>query len=540
MKLVKTEKRFLILLCTAVVIITSLPYFVNYLRTPKDRIYTGIQQLTKYDISTYYSFIEQGRQNKIIGRNLYSPEKQNPVVFTPQWFLLGQAANLFHLSTPLIYQLARIGFGILLIYLLYKFIAGIISDSKIRMIATSILVFMTGFGIFIPIKNFLWSVEHIAIPVDLWVPESSIFLTLYHNPLFLMALCLLLGILMLFERLLEKPRAFFLWLTSGLALVLAIIHPYDIFLLAGILAAWLIIRLIVDKSLVKQKVFIIKAFLVFLPGVIYLWITRLAFQAQPALEGWLKQNNTPSPAFWWYLPAFIIPIFFGIFGIAKMFSLKNNRANLVLAWAFVVPVLLYLPYFPYQRRMEQGWLIPLGILAAFGAWRFWQYLKMKFKNDISQSIMLGLTLSTFFVLTMSTSLYRLIADVTDTNLVKPPTSISRNLQSAYFWFKKNTDNNAVVLANNIESNLLPGWSGRSVYYGHSDLSANYKEKSKNVKIFFTDPLQLNPQEFFKNLRINYLLLNLDQDTAVINLINQKKIAAIKIYSNSEYGIYQVN
>jgi len=539
MKLAKTEKKFLVLLCTAVVIITSLPYFVNYLRTPKDRIYTGIQQLTKYDISTYYSFIEQGRQNKIICKNLYSPEKQSPVVFTPQWFLLGQAANLFHLSTPLIYQLARIGFGILLIYLLYKFIAGIISDSKIRMITTGILVFMTGFGIFIPIKNFLWAVEHIAIPVELWVPESSVFLTLYHNPLFLMALCLLLGILMLFEKALEKPQTFFVWLTSGLALVLAIIHPYDIFLLAGILAAWLVIRLAVDKSLIKQKAFI-KAFLMFLPGVIYLWITRMAFQAQPALEGWLKQNNTPSPAFWWYLPAFLIPIILGIFGIAKMFSLKNNRANLILAWALVVPVLLYLPYFPYQRRMEQGWLIPLGIVATFGAWRLWQKIKIKFKSEMNQSMILGLVLSIFFVLTMSTSLYRLIADVSDVNLEKAPTTISQNLRSAYVWFKNNIDYNAVVLANNIESNLLPGWSGRTVYYGHCDLSVNYKEKSKNVKIFFTDPLRLNPQAFFKNSRVDYLLLNLNQDTAVIDLINQNKITATKIYSNSEYGIYQVN
>ncbi|MFA6588430.1 MAG: hypothetical protein WCT08_05170 [Patescibacteria group bacterium] len=537
MKLEPKEKLFLFCICTAIMVITSLPYFVNSIKTPQDRVYTGIHHLTPGDVSVYYSFIEQGRQNQLVSRNLYSSEAQTPTVFTPQWFLLGQLANLFNFPTVLIFQLARIGFGALFIYLIYKFIAGVINSPRVRMFSVGVLMFITGFGVFIPIKNLGWAIDHIAFPVDMWVPESSPFLMLYFNPLFLMALCLLLAALLFFEKSLEKHDLNYAWLVAGLVLLLAIIHPYDVFLFFGILAVWLAIKWAVDKSLLKQKFFIKSAFFGLWPGILAMGITRLIFQSQPALQGWLKQNNTPSPAVWWYLPAYLLPIIFAIFGLSKVIKIKTNRAQIILAWAVIVPILLYLPYFPYQRRMQEGWLIPLGVFAAFGLVRVINYFKTRITNpNIRMSLVsLGLTLG--LMLTLMTSIYHLGKDLVFSWAYKEPVTISKNIIAGYEWFKKNSSLDAVILARPFDSNRLPGWAGRTVYYGHGDLTAASKTKAKLVNDFFGQKENFDYPGFLKEGRINYLLLRKADDEVIIYL-KQKGILQEAVYQNAEVLIFK--
>ncbi|RJO59501.1 hypothetical protein C4546_01790, partial [Candidatus Parcubacteria bacterium] len=503
MKLEPKEKIFLFCLSAIIVAITSLPYFVNAVKTPQLRVYTGIHHLTPGDVSVYYSFIEQGRQNQVVGRNLYSSEAQTPTVFTPQWFLLGQLANLLSLSTPLIYQLARIGFGVLFIYLTYKFIAGVILNPRLRMLTVGSLMFITGFGVFIPIKDLTWAIEHIAIPVDMWVPESSPFLTVYHNPLFLMALCLLLGSLLIFEKGLENRDLKYTKASAGLVLLLAVIHPYDVFLFAGILTAWLGIKWAVDKSLRPSAFFIKSAFLTVWPGVLAMGIIRISFQSQPALQGWLNQNHTVSPAPWWYLPAFLIPIIFAALGLSKVFKIQTSRAQIILAWAGIVPLLLYLPYFPYQRRMQEGWLIPLVVLAVFGLGRLVKYLKSRLSSSLVKISLASLGLTFAVMLALVTSLYHLGRDLWFNSVNQEPVTISKNIIAGYEWFKKNSAPDAVVLARPFDSNRLPGWAGRTVYYGHGDLTANSKAKAKLVEKFFSQNEDFDRSGFFKAARINY-------------------------------------
>lgn len=200
------DRRFLAWLCLAVALITSAPYVAGSLITPKNRTYTGIHSLTPGDVAIYYSFIEQGRQGKTATRNLYTGEPQDAAMFTPQWFFLGQIANLFHLSNVAIYQLARVLFGTLFLILTYAFLTPLLPRPRTRKLTMVAIAFATGFGALVPIADMTAAVQNLAIPVDQWVPEAFPFLTLYHNPLFLMALCLLLGVLLAFERSLREPR----------------------------------------------------------------------------------------------------------------------------------------------------------------------------------------------------------------------------------------------------------------------------------------------------------------------------------------------
>lgn len=532
------ERRFLVWLCVAVVLLTSAPYFFGWLATPSNRTYTGIHRLTPGDVAVYYSFIEQGRQGHLISRNLYSSEPQSPAVITPQWFVLGQIANLFRFSTVAIYQLARIGFGLLFIILAYRFLANYIADLRTRRIVATVAVFATGFGSFIPISDMSHAVQTLGLPVDMWVPEAFPFLTLYHNPQFLMALCLLLAILLLTLKYFIKPWRLLVWGLSGLALLLALVHPYDVFLLAAILLGWLVIWVISEKRRAPIKKFITLSACMLAPAVIYLGVMRIIFEHQPALRGWAHQNITLSPALWWYIPAYIVPVILAIIGIRSFMRSRSAQSTLVLGWVAVVPILLYFPGFPYQRRMLEGWFIPLVILAAFGVLQIWSWIKKHIRSSTIQSAFVGAAFTLGILLTLPTSLTHMINDAWFASFGKEPIYVPAGLPTAAVWLREHTTQDDIILAQPFDSNLIPGWSGRTVYYGHDDLTANSVRKSKEVEEFFTASKSPAAKTFLKQADISYLFIR-RTDAEILFMIQKKELPAQLVYENPDVLLYHI-
>ncbi len=540
MTLQPTEKRFLIWLIAAVVVLTSATYIMGWLGTPPGKSYTGINRLTPGDISVYYSFIEQGREGKVVSKNLYTSEAQPfAAVLTPQWFVLGQLANLFHLPTILAYQLSRVGFGILFLILAYQFLAGLIAKPRHRMYAMLALTFATGFGELVPLGNLATAIPRLAIPVDLWVPESFPFISLYHNPLFLMGMCGVLGVLLLFERAQEYQDPVAAWFASGLALILAIIHPYDAFLLAGILVATWTIRAGFDRqwSAEPAKRYLRTGSHVLVPMVLALGLTRIIFALQPALRGWAAQNITLSPEVWWYFPAYLVPVSLAAFGVRTLARMRTTRAYLVLGWALVVPLLLYLPHYPYQRRMMEGWFVALVILAYFGALALWQWLRPHLQ-EFGKTAVISAALTLAIILTCITSISLLVKDAYFLSYGSTPSYVPSGLITGFTWLRDHTADDAIVLARPFESNLLPGWSGRRVYYGHDDLTANSPVKAAAVDAFFTSRATLDVTTFVRDNHLSYLLLRTTDYTGIAAAENSH-VPMTRVYENADVLIYHL-
>jgi hypothetical protein len=539
MTLQPVERRFLAWLAVAVILVTSAPYVFGWLATPQDRTYTGIHRLTPGDIAVYYSFIEQGRQGKPVSENLYSSEPQPvPAVFTPQWYVVGQFANLLHLPTVLAYQLTRISFAVLFLILAYQFLAGIITNPRTRMVAMTVATFATGFGALVPIRDMATAVQRIAIPVDLWVPESFPFISLYHNPLFLMGLCAILGVLLLTERAIDRGDRSAAWLASGLALVLAVIHPYDVFLLAGLLAATWIVRASVDRSWPPSAaaLYLRTVMLVLGPAIVALGLSRLVFALQPGLMGWASQNVTRSPAIVWYLPAYLIPLIVAALGVRAAVRLRTTRSFLVLGWAIIVPLLLYLPYFPYQRRMMEGWFLALVILGTLGVMAAWSHLQPHL-SAFAQTAIVSAALTLGILLTGITSLTHLAKDAFYASYGSEPVSIPSGLAEAFTWIRDHTDDRAVILARPYDGNLLPGWAGRTVYYGHSDLSAESGRKEHELEQLFRKRT-FAAQDFFAREGITHLLVRQD-DVEARHALRSFSMPVTPVYENVDATVYQV-
>jgi len=539
MTLQPVERRFLVWLCTAVVLVTSAPYVFGWIATPASRSYTGIHRLTPGDISVYYSFIEQGRQGKPVSENLFTSETQVPSVLTPQWFFVGQIAHLFHLPTVLAYQLTRVVFAVLFLILAYHFIAAVLSAARVRMIAMTVIAFGTGVGAFVPIRDMAYAVQHLALPVDTWVPEAFPFLSLYHNPLFLMGLCGILGTLLLVERSLDRGDRTAAWLAGGLALILALIHPYDVFLLAAILLAFLFVRLLGDPTWTPAhfRKSLQTFAIVLLPAILALGITRVIFQVQPALSGWARQNVTLSPALWWYLPAYLLPVLAAVTGIRVMLKRRTTRTLLVVAWAGVVPLLLYLPFFPYQRRMMEGWFIALVVLGVTGLAGIWVRLKPRL-SPVVQSGLVSAAITLAILCFGITSISHLAKDAYYASFGSEPVSIPAGLSDAFTWVRNHTSDHAVVLARRYDANLLPGWTGRRTYYGHDDLTADSHRKAKEVDAFFTVATCVDDQNFLSREGITHVLVR-QTDIEALRVLEVCSLSVEHAYANSDAAVYRV-
>ncbi|MDP2789756.1 MAG: hypothetical protein Q8O51_01375 [bacterium] len=532
------DRRFLVWLCLAVALITSAPYVAGVLITPKSRTYTGIHSLTPGDVAIYYSFIEQGRQGKAATRNLYTGEPQDAAMFTPQWFILGQFANLFHLSNVAIYQLARVVFGTLFLILTYAFITPLLPRPQTRKLTMVVIAFATGFGALVPITDMTAAVQNLAIPVDQWVPEAFPFLTLYHNPLFLMALCLLLGVLIAFERSLHEPRGQSAWVAAGLATILAVIHPYDVVILTAVIAALLFIhRLIYPKgTFIPFRLLVVRMVQVLVLPITALVAMRFLFFGQPALEAWVEQNITISPDLWWYLPAYLLPIIVAIFGVRHLRRVVHPRAVLVLAWAAVVPLLVYLPHFPYQRRMLEGWFIPLTILGALGVERGAAWLVRTVQRDTVRTAIVAAVASFAIVALFVTSLNRIFVDTYYATFRTEPTSIPRGLAEAFTWLRDHTSGDPVILARPLDANLFPGWSGLRVYYGQGSQTFDFDRKIELGRAFLDGQANETARQFVSGSGITQAVVRRTDTTAVETLQHLGSTAAL-VYQNDDALVY---
>jgi hypothetical protein len=532
------DRRFLIWLCLAVALITSAPYVAGALITPKNRTYTGIHSLTPGDVAIYYSFIEQGRQGKVMTRNLYTGEPQDAAMFTPHWFILGQLANLFHLSTVAVYQLARVLFGMLFLILTYAFLAPLLPRPRTRKLAMVVIAFATGFGALVPITNMTVAIQRLAIPVDQWVPESFPFLTLYHNPLFLMALCLLLGTLLAFERSLREPRGQSAWVAAGLATLLAVLHPYDVLILAALLAVLPVVRNLADQSFTPARFreLAARTALVLAFPLAALLVMRVLFWEQPALETWVQQNVAASPAIWWYLPAYALPLLIATFGVPTFRRFAHPRVFLVLTWAAVVPLLVYLPHLPYQRRMLEGWFIVVTILGAYGVERAAAWIRCNIRGEMLRNAVVAGAVSVVIVTLFVTSLNRIFTDTYYATFQTEPTSIPRGLAEAFTWLRDHTNGDSVILARPLDANLLPGWTGLRVYYGQSSQTLDYFTKLDRGQTFLNGQARETAQQFLSDSSVTQAIVRRTDTVAVETLQHLRPTSAL-VYQNDDALVY---
>lgn len=417
-----TERRFTFILSLGVALVVALPSLVAWLSAPAGGQFLGFPYNTD-DHMVYAAWMRQAMDGHLLMDNRFTTDAQPGLTIHIFFFALGLLAKL--VGIPVAANIARVGLGVLFIWLLYAFISRLKTDIYTTKLALTISVLGGGFGFVVwhnfgvalvrPGNDVLNGLMLGRLPSDVWQPEGFVFPSMLTNALFMGSLCL---ILVVFQSVLDARTSWKPVLGGSLALgVLMNIHSYDVLMIGLVLvgfvvacasrrdvpSVWILRSALIACGVVIPALWFVHvlqsdpvfqaraATETFSPnfrqvvfGYLFLMISGLVGIATRASEDSEKRTQrmvgiavyaaiivslflaaaTHAEGYFLTLPAWGI-CFAGSLVALYLVSDVNPGLNLVIAWAFIGTIALYFPAL-FQRKLAMGLSIPWALLAAYG------------------------------------------------------------------------------------------------------------------------------------------------------------------------------
>jgi hypothetical protein len=405
--------------------VSLLPFLYGLMLQPETGSYLGHQYNTD-DHMVYSAWMRQAQEGRFLFDNRFAVDEQPGLTAHLYFFVLGLASKLLGLAWTA--ALAKALFSGLFVILLYRLLTHLSSNNFLIKLGTSLAVVGGGIGFLLwhRFGEALVALDFGAanalfqgLPTDVWQPEAYVFPSMLTNGLFMVSLCLIVG---LFWAVLEaryswKPAAYgFLCFA-----LLMNIHSYDVLLvtlvLAGFLAASLasgtasfvwVGRIVVMglgavgpalwfwHVLQNDPVFQERAAtptfspnfrqvfwgLSLMAALALIGLYRNLDEADSSRAGLRKAGTvalaigllalfvlagTPYEGYWMELPHWLALLGASI-ALAALLATKSPGWNLFAAWAVVGLAALYFPAL-FQRKLSMGLSVPWAVLAAVGLWK---------------------------------------------------------------------------------------------------------------------------------------------------------------------------
>jgi hypothetical protein len=215
------------------------------------------------------------------------------------------------------------------------------------------------------------------------------------------------------------------------------------------------------------------AALVTLPLLI---VSGAAFLSSDVLGTWSAQNRLPSPHPLHYVFGYVALAIPAAVGWRWAWRRGSLLHLLLAAWVIAAPVLVYLPV-NVQRRLLEGAIVPLGILAAAG-------LRLALRRGRAyrraRMALLALTLPTAILLWLGATFTAL----TPQRPLFQPSAELRAMDA----LNRIAPRDAVVLSLKETGNILPAWTDLKAYVGHGPETVDAEEKEEIARQFFAGTL----------------------------------------------------
>lgn len=473
----KNEWRWALFWAAIIVGLSSLPYLLAWRLAPEDVQYTGLL-INHFDGASYYAKMRQGMRGDWLFHLAFTPEPHDGVFVYTFYLALGHLARVLHLPIPLVYHLARIATGLILLLVAYRFIAVFFRHVQARRLTFLLLGLSAGLGwLFGPLD---------LLTADLWVVEGFTFLSIFTNAHFpLMTGLMLLIFLNILETLaidfrrvkkkgwLRNLRASRLLVAYALGLLLALVQPLAIPVTMSVLIVYLATLTWQSRQLPWNAILVTVAAAAgaapFLLYDLYVYLTN------PAIASWSAQNVTPSLPPWSYALGYGLVLLLALVGIWIAARRRTPTDLFLLAWAGTVVVLLYVP-FALQRRFITGLHVPLSLLAAIALVQAIRPRVRPSRRGLATGLIIG-----FAALT---NLFVPLVSVVGVAQGQPPLVMSQDEADACAWLRENTAWTDTVLAPATAGEFIPAWAGNRVVYGHPFETIDAKAKKESVDRFY--------------------------------------------------------
>lgn len=528
---------FLFIVITLVILVFSNIYVFYGLFSPKEGLtYLGRRVINSQDTYTYVAFIEQAKQGKILFENLYTTEPQTASLIRPSYYFLGRIASVLDISSIAAYHLGRIIFSIVFCLVLYLFLGIFFKSYKRRLLAYTIIISTTGLGFLV---GSLWSQVS-----DAWIPESNTFLSLQEAPHFILSqMFMLLTFLFVLkgwgiadEKNRTKRRNLYLGLSFVSLFLLTFEHPYDLLLCTGAIFSSALYLALFHK--VKRSVLVISALgevVVCFLGLLYQYTETVR---NPILSNWAAQSKSPNPMD--YILGYGILIPFAVIGLERYLTQRKVSQILIISWVGVTSILLYSPVF-FQRRLSEGFHIPLGILGTEGLIITAFFVSRLFIPKVRKMVSYMFVSVVVFVMCIGTVL----------GVQQDVGIVSKDSMGAYYYYmlsdeikameylKYKTDGKDIILSNWFYGNVIPGVTGRKVYIGHKAQTNQFENKIKTINTFLLNKNVDEAYSFLKKNNITYVYLGGNDSILTYGFKPEKKPYLIKVYDEGQAKIYKV-
>ncbi|PIS41120.1 MAG: hypothetical protein COT25_04800 [Candidatus Kerfeldbacteria bacterium CG08_land_8_20_14_0_20_42_7] len=526
-----TTARRWIFICTTLflVLLTITPYIFGYIATPAGHTYSGIDYLASGDTNTYFSMIEEVKQGHWSFHNLFTSEEHPAAYVNLLWLGVGLLARLFSLTPFLAFQLARMLLIPVLVYAVMRILYYVFGQQhKKVLLGLATIFFASGMGLFIDgfLHNSPISIQH---PVDLWVTEAIPFLSVMHSPHFIVSIALLVLSLFWVMRAFLEHRHFFAILAGLSSAVLFSTHPFYVPTIYVVSVVWAAALLLTNYKKYQR---VIVSWIIFFgisaPVLTYfLWLNNL----HVVFHEWSSANVLSSPNPWMYIIGFGWLIPFAVIGMAR--KRHDIRFQLLSCWVLVNIVLLYSPI-SFQRRLIEGFQIPLGIFATIGV--LWLLRRANTRSWYA-AMAIGLFLIVFLPLGNLQMIFQ------DMFLYSNPNSIFYYmyypLQSdldGMSWLKDNTTDADIILSSKEIGNFIPAQTGRRVFIGHKPQTLFSDVKAQLVIDFYQSPS--SSKQFLRDWDITYVFYSA-QDKTLDNFDPPVAPFLIQVHATDTAIIYQV-
>lgn len=482
-RITASEWRWALAFAALILTLTTIPYVVAWRAQGDEWRFTG-SLFGVEDGNSYLAKMRLGARGEWLFTLRTTSEPHDSALLFLPYLLLGHLARLIAGGAPApvgtliaVFHGARLVFDLALVLVIYRFAAVFVRRPATRRLALVLITLGGGLGWLV---SLLGAGELFgSLPVDFIVPEGYTFLILFGLPhLALARSALLLGFLCLFAALRRNSARDTLlagacWIVMGLAVPFYIAVVYTVLGAWG-LAVWLRMRRFPTTLFIRA----VGAALLPLPLLAYnAWV----FLTNEVFAQWASQNQLPSPHLAHYVLGYAV---LGLLAIrALRWAWQRGAARmpylLLVSWVIVAPVLVYVPV-NVQRRLAEGVIVPLGILAAIGL----RHLTGR-RPALVRGAALALALGTSVLLWLG----GLVSALAPARPIFRPAAEIEAMEALNAHAPRDT----VVLSRHETGNLLPVHTDLIAYVGHGPETIHADEKEARVTAFLRDELAPAPR-----------------------------------------------
>jgi hypothetical protein len=478
------------------ILVSNLPYLLAWAATPDGATFTGLI-FNPQDGNSYVAKMRQGLEGSWRFHLPYTPERHDGAAIYLLYLFLGHVAHWTGLPLVGIYHGARILGGMAMLAATYA-LASHLSDNRQER-GTMFLLTSLGSGLG-------WLVGAAGVETaDLWVPEAFPSYSLMANAHFPLAIGLMGTIAVFGLRIIEigtgtKNQSNRAW-PYGLGLMLAgtvlgAIQPFGLVPAFGGLGITLVVRALRNRSLPwRAAAWIVGAAVLALPYPVYM---QVAIRSDPILATWSARNLTPSPPLWDWALSYGVVLVLALLGCRTALRRGSDADCLLLGWALVTFVGMYLPL-PLQRRLSLGLGVPIGLLAGLGWWRTIRGCLQARRRRLMQGLVVAFSGLTPVFLIAVTSFSSLSGE--------PWFYLSAGERAAFAWLRDDGRPDGVVLCAPQTGTFVPAWAGQPVVYGHPFETVDAELRRASVVAYWSGEMSATEQEtFLQENRVGYVMV----------------------------------